>query len=75
MFFQIVGRRIPWLTQAEAILPICIGDQSVAYPIMWSVYLDLVEKMLVSWSWILWPRLLLCSAAVADSDGCATGDP
>jgi hypothetical protein len=24
VFFQILDRRIPWLTQAEAILPICI---------------------------------------------------
>jgi hypothetical protein len=26
------------------------------------MYLDLVERILVSWSWIRWPRLMLCLA-------------
>jgi hypothetical protein len=33
------------------------------------MYLYLVERMLVSWSWIWWSRLMLCSA-MADSSGC-----
>jgi hypothetical protein len=41
---------------------------SVASLICRSMYLDLVDRILVFWSWIRCPRLMLCSAT-ADLSG------
>jgi hypothetical protein len=37
--------------------------------IIWSMYLGFVERVVVSWGLMWWPRLMLCSA-VADLSGC-----
>lgn len=34
---------------------------SQSHPMIWSIYLGLVERMLVSWSWMWCPKLMLCS--------------
>jgi hypothetical protein len=43
---------------------------SVTSPMMQSMYLGLVERMVVFCSWIWCPKLLLCSA-MADLSGCS----
>jgi hypothetical protein len=46
------------------------GDQSLITSLMiWSMHLDLLARMMVLYSWIQWPRFMLCSAMV-DFSGC-----
>jgi hypothetical protein len=44
------------------------SSMSTASLIIWSMYLVLVERMMMSWSWIRWPRLMCL--AMADLSGC-----
>jgi hypothetical protein len=43
-------------------------SQSPPFTFLMSMYLDLVERILVSWSWILCPKLIL-HFAIADLSG------
>jgi hypothetical protein len=45
---------------------------SVVSLIIWTMYLDMVERIVVSWRWIQWPRLMLYSATATVSGRMAT---
>jgi hypothetical protein len=50
------------LRQKPSSLFMLLGRGSIISLTMQSVYLDLAERILVSWSWMLSPKLMLCSA-------------
>lgn len=58
MFLEGRGERFPWLAEAEANLSLHVIGVELS-PIS---DLDLVENILVSWNWMLSPKLMLCSA-------------
>jgi hypothetical protein len=61
-----------WLRQRPSSLFMSLGYSSISLAslINWSMYLDLMDRILVSWRWIRCPQLMLCSAT-ADLSGWA----
>jgi hypothetical protein len=65
MYFYRVDKGFPWPAQTEAILRVHVVWMqliSVAPLTTRSMYLDVMDRILVSWSWMQCPRLMLCSA-------------
>jgi hypothetical protein len=65
-FHDQLGR---WRPSSLLVLLGC-SSISVAFLIIQYMYIDLVERMVVFWSWIQWPRLMLC-LSMADVSGCS----
>jgi hypothetical protein len=60
-----------WLRRRLSSLFMLFGCSSISMAslIIWSMYLDLVDRMVVSWSWMQWFRLMLRST-MAYLSGC-----
>jgi hypothetical protein len=61
--FQGADQTFPWLTQAEVIIPLHVTrmEMNSIVPLMiWSMYLGLMVRMLVLWSWMWCPVFILC---------------
>lgn len=68
-----VDEEIPRPAEAKSVLSVHIfrcSSFSIASLINWFMYWHFVERMVLSWIWIRWPWLMLCSAT-ANMSGCS----
>jgi hypothetical protein len=67
-FLQAMNERLPQPTQRETILPVHVAGISITSPMIQSMCLDVLARILVSCRWIQWCSFMLCSTT-ADLSG------